>query len=457
MAPQERKIVKQFDKNGDGWLNLEERTAARDFLKQQPPPPRRGPGPRGGNREPAKPGLQVAPADVKNHPDAPLYDSTVLRTLFFEFENKDWETELSDFYNTDVEVPATLTVDGKKVPNVGVHFRGASSYFMIPAGYKRSFGVSVDFADKKQALYGYRTLNLLNSSGDPTFMSTVVYSHLARPRLPAPKANFVKVVINGESWGIYVNVQQFNKDFLNENYKTTQGARWKVKGRPNGASGLDYVGDRIDAYKQRYELKAGEEPKAWNDLMALCKTLSETPLDKLEEALAPILDIDGALWFLALDIASVNSDGYWIRASDYNLFQDAAGKFHTIPHDMNEAFRPAQGPGRPGGGPGPGGGQELDPLVGMNDLKKPLRSRLLAVPKLKARYLDHLRAIAKDQLDWKKLGLVVDQFRALIEKEVQADTRKLSSFESFKSDAFRSFVEKRAAYLLNHPEIKGEY
>src|SRR5262245_23580673 len=33
---QERKIVKDFDKNGDGWLNKEERQAARDFLKKEP-------------------------------------------------------------------------------------------------------------------------------------------------------------------------------------------------------------------------------------------------------------------------------------------------------------------------------------------------------------------------------------------------------------------------------------
>src|SRR5438552_2180210 len=32
---QVRKLVKQFDKNGDGWLNKEERKAARDFLKKE--------------------------------------------------------------------------------------------------------------------------------------------------------------------------------------------------------------------------------------------------------------------------------------------------------------------------------------------------------------------------------------------------------------------------------------
>ena len=104
------------------------------------------------------------------------------------------------------------------------------------------------------------------------------------------------------------------------------------------------------------------------------KVLNETPPDKLEAALSPLLDIDGVLWFLALDNALVNTDGYWTRASDYSIYQDVKGQFHVIPHDMNEALineggRGGRGPGGPPpdfarGGPGgpppgfggPGGG-----------------------------------------------------------------------------------------------------
>src|SRR5262249_41030456 len=155
----------------------------------------------------------------------------------------------------------------------------------------------------------------------------------------------------------------------------------------------------------------------------------KTLLDKLEKTLEPILDIDGVLWFLALDNAVQNDDGYWTRASDYSLYRDPKGKFHIIPHDINETFAPVMsfgfgrgGPGfgmGPGGGPGPGKGPpdgpgkgkgkgpgpggpgggmrpsayELDPLIGLKDTNKPLRSRLLAVPSLKAKYLANMRTI----------------------------------------------------------------
>src|SRR5262249_4241501 len=156
----------------------------------------------------------------------------------------------------DVEVPATLTVDGKKYPNVGIHFRGMSSYMGVPAGLKHSMNLSLDHADAKQRLYGYKTLNLLNGHEDPTMLYTVLYSHVARQYIPCPKANLVKVVINGESWGVYTNAQQFNKEFLSENYKTSKGVRWKVRGNPGADGGLRYLGDNVEEYKRRFQIKS---------------------------------------------------------------------------------------------------------------------------------------------------------------------------------------------------------
>jgi hypothetical protein len=488
-------------------------------------------GPRRENREPPKPGARVAKDEVKQYPGLPLYEPTVLRTIFLDFESPDWEAELSDLRNSDVDVPATLTVDGKTYPNVGVHFRGMSSLMSVGDGFKRSLGLSMDFVDKGQRLYGYRSLNLLNAHEDPSFLHPVLFSEIARHYVPTPKVNLVKVVINGENWGVYDNAEQFNKDMMKEWFEKGGGARWKVRGSPGGRGGLEYLGEDEAPYRQRYTIKTADVPQVWRDLIALCKTLNETPPDKLEGALEPILDVDGVLWFLALENELINGDGYWIRASDFSIYQDTHNKFHILPSDINEVFGPAMGPGmgpggpgggrggrggfgggpgrpgagrpgdgRPGeGGPGAGGpggaadvirpgpdgavrvplnggwrgpGLELDPLVGLNDNTKPLRSKLLAVPALRARYLDHVRTLADKWLDWGTLGPIVARYRELIEKEVEADTRKLESFEDFKkatADAppeqqaaqppeggrpgrnppsLRAFAEQRRAYLL---------
>jgi hypothetical protein len=518
MGASERKILQQVDKNGDGRLDAAERVEARKFLQANPvggpggfPKPPGGFRPLGfggGEEEPTKPGPRISPADVAPEPVSALYAPELLRTLFLDFEGDDWEAQLQDFHDTDVEVHATLTVDGKKYPGVGVHFRGMSSYMMLKAGQKRSLNVSLDFTNENQKLDGYTTLDLLNSHEDESFLSSVLYSHIARQHLPAPKANFVRVVINGESWGVYVNQQQFDKNLLQENFRTKKGTRWKVIGSPMGGGGLDYIGEEVAEYKKHYEMKSKDDQEAWKALIGLCRTLNQTPPGQLEAALTPILDLDGLLWFLAVDNTLINCDGYWIRASDYSIYRDTAGRFHILPQDMNEAFRPPQGPGMRGGPGGPGGfgrspggpggekaglpsplpnpfgrregikppkGVELDPLIGLEDAKKPLRSRVLAVPSLRERYLAHVRTIAEESLDWAKLGPLVAQYRALIEKEIAADTRKLSSFATFQkvtadaaepsadpaqpgqhpgSMSLRAFADQRRAYLSNHPEIK---
>jgi hypothetical protein len=523
----DREILADFDANEDGWLNDEERSEARVWLKENPAQGRGGRGPFGGGpggfgggrrggggrgpgggrggfgggREPGTQGPKVDVADVTPATGDDLYDPGTLRTLFLEFANDDWEVELEEFHSTDVDVVAKLTVDGKVYPNVGVRFRGASSYMMTPRGSKRSLNVSLDLADAEQRLLGSKTLNLLNANGDPSFLSTAIYSYIARKFIPAPRANFVKVVINGESWGLYSNVQQFDKLFLADNYpqaagetdgddessatpvganaKKPRSARWKVHGSPRGNGGLEYIGDEIAPYKARFEIKSDDVEESWKALVELCRTLNETRTAELEAALEPMLDVDETLWFLALDCALINSDGYWTRASDYSIYLDKAGKFHIIPHDMNEALHPAMGPGMGGGGGGrgpgggggrggfgggfggpsgggPGGGEpgergggfggtggfggpgggagayRLDPLVSLDDPSKPLRSKLLQVPALRERYIEHVKKIA-EALDWETLGPVVRDFVQLIEPAVKDDTRKLSSFQAFQT------------------------
>ena len=346
----ELEILDRFDSNEDGMLDAEERAPARRFMATQPA--RRGPG--GDAPTPPEPGRRLTPADVALYGDEPLYEMSVLRTLFFEFESEDWEDELGAFRYSDVEVPATLRVDGKTYEDVGVSYRGASSYFTVWPGFKRSLNVSIDALDDDQRLGGHRTLNLLNAHTDPTFLRSVLFYEVSRDYLPAPRANFVRVVINGESWGVYVSVEQFNSDFVRDAYSTRGGARWKVKGNPRGGRGLEYFGEDIARYKAVYDIKTKDDQDSWNDLIELTRVLNQTPPDRLEAALELILDVDEVLRFLATDIVLLNGDGYWTRASDYNIYQDPDGRFHIIPHDGNETFRVPGVGGRGGGGRGRG-------------------------------------------------------------------------------------------------------
>ena len=82
-------------------------------------------------------------------------------------------------------------------------------------------------------------------------------------------------------------------------------------------------------------------------------------------------------------------------------------------------------------------------------------AKLLAVPALRARYLQIVQEIASTWLDWDTLGPMAQKYQTLIADEVEIDTRKLYSFQRFQGgvtgtneSSVKTFVERRREFLL---------
>ena len=378
-----------------------------------------------GGRGGMVPGITRAEAGARGRQvvsDAPLYDVGTLRTIFLQFENADWEKELAAFNNTDVEVPATVTVDGKIYKNVGVHFRGASSFMMVPEGSKRSLNLAFDFVDEKQAARRLSHAQPAERQRRPD----------VRPRRSSiPRSRSTTSGAQGQlrarrhqrrelgrlrqraavQQGLHARLLQEHEG------RALEGARAARRPRRHGV-----LGDDAAAYKRIYEIKTKDDPKSWADLIRLFKVLNETPADKLEAA----LDADPR------HRRRVEVPRARRRARQQRRLLDARQRLQHLPGREGTVPRhPARherGPRRrrrprlrsaarirswwtaamarcaaPGGPGGPGrarwtGGAaavagcsaaasaDLDPLVGLNDATKPLRSKLLAVPALRQRY-----------------------------------------------------------------------
>jgi hypothetical protein len=340
--PTELRLVDNFDRNGDHRLDAAERASARAFLAQHPEPvptlPSGRPAPapvQSVPLEPAKPGERVSPAAGAASTGWSLFDQKTLRTVFLDFDDSDWEQELTDFARTDVLVPARLTVDGRTLSGVGVRFHQRAATPATAKGYKRSLDLALDYPSAGPELDGQRRLELRDAGADPTYLRTLLYYRVAREYIPTPRANFVRVAINGENWGAYVNTQPLDENFLRENFQTTEGARWIVQ----GSGTLAYLGDDPAAYRSTYRLLSAEDPAAWSALVRLCRVLSQTPTDGLEAALAPLLDLDSTLRFLALENALINQSGYGSLRGAYGLYLAPNGRFHLVPQDADASFR----------------------------------------------------------------------------------------------------------------------
>jgi hypothetical protein len=110
--------------------------------------------------------------------------------------------------------------------------------------------------------------------------------------------------------------------------------------------------------------------------------------------------------------------------------------------------------------------QSKPPSTG-DDPNKPLISKLLAVPSLRARYLGYVRDIPEKWLDWNRLGPIAQQYHSLTAADVKTDRRKLSSTEAFSERltddvqggggfglggrgtiGLKNFADQRRTYLL---------
>jgi len=61
----------------------------------------------------------------------------------------------------------------------------------------------------------------------PSFVREALSYEIARNYMPAGRANFAKLYINDEYWGLYTNVEAVNKDFLGNHFQSTDGAFFK--------------------------------------------------------------------------------------------------------------------------------------------------------------------------------------------------------------------------------------
>ncbi|MCY4404141.1 MAG: CotH kinase family protein [Candidatus Poribacteria bacterium] len=460
---QAEKLVARFDTNEDGKLTGDERKAALETRGEAYNPEQRAGTVTGDIQDDIKSSIASTP---KNSPA--LYEAGTLRTLYLRFPDEDWYAQLNAFYRTDVDVPAELVVDGKVYSEIGVRFRGTSSYFTVESA-KKSFNIAVDYGDDSQRLYGYKTLNLLNGHRDASFLREVLYNQIARDYMPSMKTNLVKLVINGESWGVYINLQQYNKDFLDEWFGTRDGIRWKVG---PGGGGLTYTGEDIDAYQQTYQLKTANVKNPYDKLIELCELLdSKTPDVKLQTELQSRFNVDRALWQLAVSNVFMDDDSYIHKGGDFAIYQDVNERIHLISHDNNETFM--FGANRGGGGPGgrgPGGWSwgelttgMVSPVTHADNAMRPVISRLLGIPEWKARYIAHVKTVVDEWLDWEVMEPIIKDYYSLIDSEVQQDNKKLYDYNGFQASidsdrggrtpSYKRFVSQRRENLLNHPEL----
>ncbi|MEP7196023.1 MAG: CotH kinase family protein [Saprospiraceae bacterium] len=387
-----------------------------------------------------------------------LYNESKIREFRLYFTQTDFWAQLKANKQSAKNILAMLIVDGDTFPNVGVRFKGNTSYNAVRNSDKFSFNITMDEVDQTQDLKGYSTINLNNCFEDGSMMREYSYLHLIRNHIPAAQASYVKLYINDVSWGIYPNVQQINKTFAKEWWYNNDGILWRADIPPgtnggmggagwgDGTAALNYLGADTNLYKKYYTLKNSEILEPWSKLVTVCSVLNNTPLAQLEEKIKPVLDLDRTLWYLASEIAFSDDDSYVFKGRmDYYLYYDVVtGKMTPQEFDGNSALATKL--------------NNWSPFYNAEKVNYPLLNKLLQVPSIRQRYIAHMKTIIAEEMDTVKFNALIRKTDVLIGTEVLADTKKLFTNAQYSSEkiALMNFVQQHKITMLSNSEMKAE-
>ena len=380
-------------------------------------------------------------------PASDFFDPDVLQTIDLTIEDGDWQRQLDSIrLNGGGYLLATATINGTRYENVGVRYRGSKSY--APGRDRNPLNIKLDFIKKDQNHQGQRTLKLSTALRDPSMVREVLSYEIARNYLPAPRANYARVRVNGRDYGLLVNLEPIDDRFLERHFGTSDGAFYKTGGSDadraprgclNNVFGNLQYDDNIRCYLHNFEqLSDG----GWDELIELTRVLDQEP-DRIGE----VLDVDQTLWMLAFNNVLVNLNSYsGNNSQNFYLYRDSTGRFHPIIWDLNLSFgsyKNASG----GSDLGLRQLQQLDPLLHVDNPTKPLISKLLSDENYRRRYLSHVRQIVYDHF---KDGQYLERAR-----ELQRVAQSAYIADPFKEYSYDEFQRNLTETIGKRSQIPG--
>ena len=150
-----------------------------------------------------------------------------------------------------------------------------NSTFCLPndAGNpKLPYNIDMNYFVSGQKLLGYKKLKLPNAWLDATFAKEFEAAKIYRNYLPSPEVNLIKLYVQGNYLGVYVNTESINKQFLKKHFDEKSGALFKCdpvqmfcdNSTASGAPDLNWLGYDSTLYYDSYTLKS---EKGWEVLV----------------------------------------------------------------------------------------------------------------------------------------------------------------------------------------------
>ncbi|MBD89199.1 MAG: hypothetical protein CL940_02540 [Deltaproteobacteria bacterium] len=202
--------------------------------------------------------------------------------------------------------PATVTVEGETVENVGVRKKG---FLGSLSDTKPSLKIKAHEFEDGKTFSGMKRLTLNNVQQDPGYMSTCLsYDLFNAAGIAAPRCGFADVTVNGEHMGLFVSIDSLKKPFMKRNFGDDSGTIYEGT-----------ISDFREGWTWSFEQKTNEKDGPGPHIDAVKEAL-EVSDDELLGALDAVIDLDRFMTFWALEVIVGHWDGYAGNTNNYYLY-----------------------------------------------------------------------------------------------------------------------------------------
>lgn len=223
------------------------------------------------------------------------------------------------------------------IENVGLRLRGNSSR----VADKKSFKISFNSFDQGRKYKGVEKLNLNGEHNDPSIVrAKLTWDFFAAAEVPSARVNHVRLHINDEYRGLYLNVEHIDEEFIKKRFSNTEGNLFKCLWPAN----LNYINSNPESYKfsnngrRAYDLKTNVSEEDYSGLADFIWRLNSSVTNNFQCKIEEVLDVNSVLKAMAIDMLTSNWDGV-INQNNFYLYEDlSTGIFHWIPYDTDNTF-----------------------------------------------------------------------------------------------------------------------
>lgn len=389
---------------------------------------------------------------------AELFTDSVVHELSIEFYDLDasnyhdtlfsaWQQ--NSWYDSSIYLPAQIIFDGDTLDSVGIRYKGEYSM----NGTKKPFKLKFD-EYRAQKLDGVKKLNLQGAMEDTSQIhDKLCYDLFNWIGVPAPRASFTKVNVEGTYYGLMTAVEQIDKQFRKYNYEKTEGRVFKGF---YGTFGESYEKDDIATF---FEPKNHKKAPDFSTLLEIYDVVDTTQDSLLGAELRNRFEMNTFIKHMAVDKATTSYDNFFCGAGAniYYFWDSVTSKFNTIPWDYNlsliltatsPTFMDGVSTITPDTLAGNGWGNRFHH-------KKIIREGIFADSANKAGYFREIGHIANYYYEENRINTKLDSLHALIKDAVYLDSTVENSRFDAAFDTLRAYFSWQRNSILTQLTQQG--